>query len=156
VLVLVSPLSAHAILGKGQPAPSVKVVTTAGQNVTLDNYKGYVLLMDFFATWCGPCRKSIPHLVALNSKYNKQGLQILGLSADDAGDKDDVKEFMVDKRINYPVAMANEDLLADYGVRSLPTLFVVNKKGIVVEKYQGFNDEVAASMEALIKKLLAE
>jgi thiol-disulfide isomerase/thioredoxin len=155
-LVLASPLSAHAILGKGEPAPPIKVVTTAAQDVTLANYKGYVLVMDFFATWCGPCRKSIPHLVALNGKYKKQGLQILGMSADDEGDKDVVKEFMAEKRINYPIAMANEDLLADYGVRSLPTLFVINKKGIVVEKYQGFNDEIAGSMEALIKKLLAE
>jgi len=155
-LVLASPLSAYAILGKGEPAPPVKVVTTSAQNVTLANYKGYVLVMDFFATWCGPCRKSIPHLVALNGKYNKKGLQILGMSADDEGDKDAVKEFMADQKISYPVAMANEDLLADYGVRSLPTLFVINKKGIVVEKYQGFNDEIAGSMEALIKKLLAE
>jgi len=155
-LVLAMPLSAHAILGKGDPAPPIKVVTTASQNVTLANYKGYVLVMDFFATWCSPCRKSIPHLVALNGKYNKQGLQILGLSADEEVDKDAVKEFMAEKKITYPVAMASEDLLADYGVRSLPTLFVINKKGVVVEKYQGFNDEIAGSMEALVKKLLAE
>jgi cytochrome c biogenesis protein CcmG/thiol:disulfide interchange protein DsbE len=155
-LILASPLPAHAILGKGEAAPPIKVVTTAAQNVTLANYKGHVLVMDFFATWCGPCRKSIPHLIALNGKYNKQGLQILGMSADDEGDKDAVKEFLADKKINYPVAMANEDLLADYGVRSLPTLFVINKKGMVVEKYQGFNDEIAGSMETLIKKLLAE
>jgi peroxiredoxin len=154
--ILASPLSAHAILGKGSPAPPVKVVTTSGQHVTLANYKGYVLVMDFFATWCGPCKKSIPHLVALNGTYRKQGLQILGLSADDEGDSADVKEFISDKKINYPVAMASEDLLADYGVRSLPTLYVINKKGIVVEKYQGFNDEMAGSMETLIKKLLAE
>jgi thiol-disulfide isomerase/thioredoxin len=154
--VLALPLSAHAILGKGEPAPPIKVVTTAAQNVTLANYKGYVLVIDFFATWCEPCRRSIPHLIAMNGKFNKQGLQILGLSADDADDSILVKGFIADKGINYPVAMANEDLLADYGVRSLPTLFVINKKGVVVEKYQGFNDEIAASMEALIKKLLAE
>jgi len=155
-LVLALPLSAHAILGKGESAPPLKVVTMSGQNVTLANYKGYVLVIDFFATWCGPCKKSIPHLIALNGSYNKKGLQILGLSADDEGDNVFVKGFVADKGINYPVAMANEDLLADYGVRSLPTLFVINKKGTVVEKYQGFNDEIAASMEALIKKLLAE
>ena len=63
---------------------------------------------------------------------------------------------MAEKKINYPVAMANEDLFNDYGLRSLPTLFVINKKGVIVERYFGFNDEIAKSMEALIKKLLAE
>ena len=149
------PALALAILQKGQSAPPIKVVTTSAQQVTLANYKGYVLIMDFFATWCAPCRESIPHLTDLNRKYGKQGLQILGMSVDDGGEKA-VKEFIIDKKINYPVALANEDLQADYGLRSVPTIFVINKKGIVVEKYHGFSEAMGRSMEALIKKLLAE
>ena len=155
LLSLTLPLSAHAIISKGAPAPPLSVVTTSGQSITLANYKGHVLIMDFFATWCSPCRLSIPHLVALNSRYNRQGLQILGLSLDEGGERM-VKTFIAEKKINYPVALANEDLFNDYGLRSLPTLFVINKKGIIVERYLGFNDEIAKSMEALIKKLLAE
>jgi cytochrome c biogenesis protein CcmG, thiol:disulfide interchange protein DsbE len=155
VLSLTVPLSAHAIISKGALAPPLSVVTMSGQNVTLANYRGYVLVMDFFATWCAPCRLSIPHLVDLNNRYNKQGLQVLGLSLDEGGEKA-VKAFITDKKITYPVAMANEDLYNDYGLRSLPTLFVLNKKGIIVERYLGFNDEIAKSMETLIKKLLAE
>lgn len=149
------PAPALAILQKGQPAPPIKVVTTAGQPVTLSNYRGYVLVMDFFATWCAPCRESIPHLADLTRKYGKQGLQILGMSVDDGGDKV-VKEFIVNKKINYPVALADEDLQADYGLRSVPTIYVINKKGVVVEKYMGFSDETGRSMEALIKRLLTE
>lgn len=155
LLSLTLPLSAHAIISKGALAPPLSVMTTSGQQVTLANYKGHVLIMDFFATWCSPCRTSIPHLVALNSRYNKQGLQILGMSLDEGGESI-VKTFIAEKKINYPVAMANEDLFNEYGLRSLPTLFVINKKGVIVERYFGFNDEIEKSMEALIKKLLAE
>lgn len=154
-LSLAIPLSAFAVIKKGDPAPPFKVVSTTGQNITLANYKGYVLVMDFFATWCPPCRESIPHLIELNQKYNKQGLQILGLSADEDGEKV-VKAFVAEKKLNYPVAMASEQLLTDYGLRSIPTIYVINKKGVIAEKYMGFSDEMAKSMEALIKKLLAE
>ena len=63
---------------------------------------------------------------------------------------------MPKKKINYPVALTDEDLQADYGLRSVPTLFVINKKGVVAEKFQGYSDEMGKSMEALIRKLLAE
>jgi peroxiredoxin len=144
-----------AILQKGQPAPPIQVVTTSGQHVSLANYRGHVLVMDFFATWCVPCRESIPHLLGLNRKFGAQGLQILGMSVDDEGDKE-VKSFIAEKRISYPVALANEDIQADYGLRSVPTIYVINKKGVVAEKYMGYNDQIAKNMEALIKKLLAE
>ena len=155
-LSLALPTTASAIIKKGDPAPSLKVVTLSGQNVTLANYKGHVLILDFFATWCAPCRISIPHFISLNRKYNKQGLEILGMSADEDGDKAAVKEFVAEKKINYPVAIAGDEMTTDYGIRSLPTVYVINKKGVIVEKYMGFNDDMAKSMEALIKKLLAE
>ena len=155
LLYLAVPLPAAAILKKGDPAPPLKVVSTSGQNITLANYKGHVLVMDFFATWCPPCREAIPHLIELNRKYNKQGLQVLGLSTDEDGEQV-VREFVAEKRITYPVALASEEVLTDYSLRSIPTAYVISKKGIVAEKYMGFNDEMAKSMEALIKKLLAE
>jgi peroxiredoxin len=154
LLLFASP--AFAILQKGQPAPPLNLVTTSGQPVTLANYKGYVLVLDFFATWCAPCREAIPHMNSLTRKYGKQGLQILGMSVDDSGDKAAVKSFISERKVAYPVAITSEELQADYGLRSVPTLFIINKKGIVVEKYQGYSDEVAKSMETAIKRLLAE
>lgn len=147
--------SAAAIIQKGQPAPPFKVVTTSGQQVTLANYKGHVLVLDFFATWCPPCRESIPHLLDLNKKYGKQGLQIMGFSLDEGGDKV-VKTFMAEKSITYPMAVVSDDVSTEYGIRSIPTIYIINKKGVIAERYMGYNDEIGRSMEALIKKLLAE
>lgn len=152
---LLSPVGASAVLQKGDPAPPIKVTTTSGQQVTLANYRGHVLVMDFFATWCVPCRDSIPHLVELNRKFGKQGLQILGMSVDDGGDKI-VKEFVVSKRLNYPVALVDEDLQIEYGLRSVPTIFIISKKGVVAERCQGFNEDISRKMDAVIVKLLAE
>lgn len=150
------PHSAHAAaIRTGQPAPNFKVITTSGQTVTLENYNNHVLVIDFFATWCAPCRQSVPHLVALNSKYGKQGLQVLGLSADEDGERL-LRAFSAEHRINYPLALAGESVQADYGVRSVPVMFVIDKKGNVAEIYRGFSDEKGRSMERLIKKLLVE
>ncbi len=144
-----------AIPQKGQPAPPIKVVSTSGQQISLANYKGYVLVIDFFATWCPPCREAIPHLNGLSRKYGRQGLQVLGLSLDD-GDEGGVKDFIASKRIVYPVALAGQDLQTDYGLRSLPTVYVIDKKGNVADKFMGGSDETLKTMETLIKKLLAE
>jgi thioredoxin-related protein len=71
-------------------------------------------------------------------------------------DKDELMEFIAPFKLNYPVALANEDLRTEYGLRSLPTLFIINKKGIVVEKFMGLSDEVKKNIEITIKRLLAE
>ena len=153
--LLLSTQPAAAILQKGDKAPAIKLVTTSGQPVTLANYKGYVLIMDFFATWCVPCKESIPHLNGLNRKYGKQGLQVLGVSVDEGGERE-VKNFIAERKISYPVAVAPEDLQTEYGLRSIPTIYVINKKGLVAEKYQGFSEQTGRAMEETIKRLLAE
>jgi cytochrome c biogenesis protein CcmG, thiol:disulfide interchange protein DsbE len=154
MMILSVPPASFAVIQKGQPAPPFKVNTTSGQAVTLANYKGRVLVIDFFASWCQPCTKSIPHIIELNRKYAPQGLQVLGLSLDE--DKDDLIDFITPKKLNYPVALANEELQTDYGLHSIPTLVLIDKKGVVVEKYMGLTDETAKKIEAAIKRLLAE
>jgi cytochrome c biogenesis protein CcmG, thiol:disulfide interchange protein DsbE len=152
---LLLPAQLFAMPGKGQPAPNFKVVTTSGQAVTLDNYRGYVLVLDFFATWCIPCRSSVPHIVEVNRKYGKQGLQVLGMSADEEGDRA-LTSFASEYHVNYPLALAGESVQSDFGIRSVPVMFIIDKKGKVAEVFRGFNDEIGRSMEQLIKKLLVE
>jgi len=153
--IVLVPAGLYAAPRSGQAAPNFTVSTTSGQQVSLENYRGRVLVLDFFATWCQPCRASIPHLVGMNKKYGQQGLYVLGMSADEDGERA-VKAFADKYRITYPVALAGESTLADFGVRSVPVMFVIDKKGRVAEVFRGFTDDVARSAEQLIKRLLAE
>jgi len=146
--------NAHAAVKKGQPAPPFKVTTTSRQPVSLSNYKGHVLILDFFASWCHPCVEAIPHIIELNKRYGKQGLQILGLSLDE--DKDDLMDLVSAKRINYPVALADEELQTKYGLRSIPLLVLIDKKGVIADIYMGLTKESAKNLEAEINRLLAE
>ncbi len=139
----------------GQPVPNFKVVSTAGQTISPENYRGHVLILDFFATWCQPCRQSIPHLVEMNRKYGKQGLQILGLSVDEDGERV-VKTFTDEFRVNYPIALAGDSTTGDFGVRSVPIMYLIDKKGKVIEVYRGYSSEMSLSVEQSIKRLLAE
>lgn len=139
----------------GQTAPDFKVISTTGQTISQENYRGHVLILDFFATWCQPCRQSIPHLVEMNRKYGKQGLQILGLSVDEEGERS-VKSFTDEYRVNYPLALAGESTKVDFGIRSVPIMYLIDKKGKIVEVYRGYSNDTARSVEQSIKRLLAE
>lgn len=149
------PAELLALPHPGQPAPAFKVVTTSGQPVSMDNYRGHVLVVDFFATWCQPCQMSIPRLVKMNQKYGKQGLQILGMSADEDGERV-VTPFAAEHHINYPIALAGDAVTDAFGVRSIPVMIVIDKKGRVAEVFRGFSEDIADSMEALVRKLLAQ
>ena len=146
---------AEAVLQKGHSAPPIHTTTTAGKPLNSASHKGQVLIVDFFATWCGPCKASIPFLNGLNKSYGKQGLQIFGMSVDDEGEKH-VNEFAAARQISYPIALASDELQSEYGIRSVPTLFVINKKGVVADKFQGYSDVTGRAIETLVKKLLAE
>lgn len=153
--IMLGPVRLQAAPRVGQPAPDFKVTTTTGQPFSSMVYRGKVLVVDFFATWCQPCRASIPHLIEMNRKFGKQGLQLIGMSAGEDGEKA-VKSFADQNHITYPVAVAGESVLADFGVRSVPILFVIDKRGRVAGVFRGFTGETGSSSEQLIKKLLAE
>jgi peroxiredoxin len=139
----------------GQTAPDFKVISTTGQTISQENYRGHVLILDFFATWCQPCRQSIPHLVEMNRKYGKQGLQILGLSVDEEGERS-VKAFTDEYRVNYPLALAGDPTTVVFGILSVPIMYLIDKKGKIVEIYRGYSNDTARSVEQSIKRLLAE
>jgi thiol-disulfide isomerase/thioredoxin len=121
------------------PAPEFNLAGLDGKPVTLADTKGKVVLVNFWATWCGPCRAEIPDLVELQNKY-KDRLQILGLVVDDE-DQAAIKKFVAKFRINYPVAIATDALRLEYGgIPALPTSFVLDSEGRVVQKHEGLRD----------------
>ncbi len=152
---MIVPGPVDAAPRSGQTAPNFKVTSTAGQTISQENYRGHVLVLDFFATWCLPCRQSIPHLVEMNRKYGKQGLEILGLSVDEDGERV-VKAFTDEFRVNYPLALVRDSTTSDFGVRSIPVMYLIDKKGKIAEVYRGYSGEIARSVEQSIKRLLAE
>jgi thiol-disulfide isomerase/thioredoxin len=118
------------------PAPDFKLKELAGKELTLESSRGKVVLLNFWATWCGPCREEIPELIALENRY-KDRLQIIGLVVDDDDEKE-IRSVIASEGINYPVALADtETRLAYGGIAALPTVFVINTEGRVVQKHVG-------------------
>ena len=136
-------------------APEFSLKTLTGEEMSLANNKGKTLLIDFWATWCGPCRESIPHLVHLHKTYQGQGLAVVGLSMD-KGDPKTVDHFAKSLDIPYPIAIAPEEIARAYGVNGLPTIILIDKEGKIREKIVGFNTTIAKKIESRVAELISE
>jgi thiol-disulfide isomerase/thioredoxin len=119
-----------------QPMPPFLLADLDGQIVSTASWRGKVVLLNFWATWCPPCRDEIPEMIELSRRF-KDRLQIVGVSMDDAP-ADEVRQFAQNMGINYPIVMGSRTLSAEYGgVPALPTSFVVNTEGRIVQKHEG-------------------
>ena len=117
------------------PAPDFKLTALDGKPITLAALQGKVVLLNFWATWCGPCRAEIPDLVALQERYDGR-LQIIGLNVDD--EEADIQQYVKETKINYPVAMTSNEVRRQFGgIPALPTSFVLDTEGRVVQKHVG-------------------
>jgi thiol-disulfide isomerase/thioredoxin len=120
-----------------QVAPPFLVRDIDGNVISTAEWKDKVVLLNFWATWCPPCREEVPELVDLQSRY-KDRLQVIGISMDDPEDIRTVKKFAVQEGVNYPIVMASREIILEYGgVPALPTSFVVNTESKVVQKHVG-------------------
>jgi thiol-disulfide isomerase/thioredoxin len=127
-------------------APAFAVKGIDGGTVNLAGARGKVVLLNFWATWCGPCRMEVPDLVELQKKYQDR-LQVIGLVVDDA-DEDAVRKFAKRYSINYPVAMATDEMRIQFGgVPALPTSFIIDAQGRVVQKHIGLRDPELYELE---------
>jgi thiol-disulfide isomerase/thioredoxin len=127
-------------------APDFKLRGLDGKDLSLADERGKVILLNFWATWCGPCRAEIPDLIALQQKY-KDRLQIIGLVVDD-DDADVIKKVVAETQINYPVAISSKEVRMRYGgIAALPTSFVLDAQGRVVQKHEGLRDPILYELE---------
>lgn len=151
----------------GKPAPNFTLNDLSGNKVSLASYRGKAVLINFWATWCTPCRIETPWLVQLHNQYAPQGFEVLGVSAegDDASPTNDVSQWKKDKaaieqfagkhNIPYPILLNGDSIVKPYGgVDMLPTSFFVNRKGIVVATETGLTSkgQIAANIRKALGK----
>ncbi len=149
-----------------KPAPAFALDNLSGKKVSLTSYRGKALLINFWATWCGPCRVETPWLVELQNKYAAQGFEVLGIDtegddlqesdkADWAKDEAAVNKFVAEMKVPYPVLLGGDSISREYGgLDDLPTSFFVDRSGKVVAAQVGLTSE--SEIEGNIKKALSQ
>ena len=136
-----------------RPAPDFSLTDLSGHAVTLSGTRGKVVLLDFWATWCAPCKTEIPHFIEIQNRYAGQGLQIIGISMDD--EENAVRDFQEQYKMNYPVAIGNAKLAEAYGgILGLPITFVIDRRGRIYKRHVGQTE--SSVFEDEVRKLLAE
>jgi cytochrome c biogenesis protein CcmG/thiol:disulfide interchange protein DsbE len=137
-----------------ESAPSFTLQNINGESVSLSDFSGKVVILDFWATWCPPCKKEIPHFIELYEQYKDKGCAIVGIALDREG-IDIVKPFVQKNAINYPVLLPDGRVAQAYGgINSIPTTFVIDSAGKIRRKYVGYRDK--SVFEADIKEFLPE
>lgn len=134
-------------------APDFNLESTNGENVKLSDFAGKIVILDFWATWCGPCRMGVPDLVAIQDEY-KDNVVIIGISLDDQRTKKDIAPFMKQYGVNYPVVYGNSEVVMNYGnIRAIPTSFIVDQNGNIVDKHIGLvsKDKYLSKIKSLLK-----
>jgi len=153
--------STHANADSDHPlAPNFTLTELSGQKLNLADYKGKVVLLDFWATWCGPCRMEIPGFIELQNRYRDQGFTVIGVDMDKDG-PEPVKEFYQELKMNYPVVLNNPSPTTDEkvdmlygGLLGLPTAFLIGRDGRIYAKHSGaaptsvFEEEVKTLLSA--------
>ncbi len=134
-------------------APGFVLKKISGDAVSLEDFQGKVLVINFFATWCPPCKEEVPGFVKIFNRYKGKGLEVLGISLDDADSGKDLPPFLEEHKVTYTIAFASKEVMAKYGgVQTVPTTFFINRKGDITNVHIGFMGE--KDFEAEVQKLL--
>lgn len=138
----------------GRKAPDFALANLDGQTVRLSDFRGRIVLIDFWATWCRPCLMEIPHLIELYNEYGRDGFAVVGISVDQKGESV-VRPFVKRMAIPYPIVMGNPTIVHKYGpIRGIPTAFLVDAEGYIVAKYEGYREK--SVFESEIRRLLSQ
>ena len=148
------PLTGHSL--QGAAAPDFELKSTDGKTVRLSDYRGKAVLLNFWATWCPPCKIEMPWFVDLQKQYGSQGLVVIGVAMDDDAEKDAAKigAFAKEMNLNYVVLLGNDKVGDTYGgVEGLPTTFYIGRDGRILNAVSGLVSH--SEIEQNIKKALA-
>jgi len=138
----------------GTAAPAFALPTTSGETVSLAALRGRVVYVDFWASWCGPCRRSFPWMDAMQARYRSDGLSIVGINVDKR--RADAERFLRDTPASFTIVYDAEGKTpAAYDVKGMPSSYLIDRQGNVVAVEEGFRDERRDDLEARIRALLA-
>jgi cytochrome c biogenesis protein CcmG/thiol:disulfide interchange protein DsbE len=159
-----TPVISNPPTGTTYPMPPFKGTSIAnmgwelsdGKRSVFADYHGKVLVLDFYATWCGPCRESVPHLIGLQKKYEAQGLQVVGLNVGGPGDAERVPAFAKEFGIQYPLGKPDQDLasllLSDND--GIPQTFIFDRRGQFVRRFVGYSVEAGERVDSTVEGAL--
>lgn len=136
-----------------KPAPAFALPDSKGSAVNLANYKGKVVLLNFWATWCHGCQIEIPWFIQFQEKYKNAGLAVIGVSMDDDG-WESVNPWIAEKKVSYIIVIGNEILGKSYGLAGMPMTLLIDREGGIAASYSGVVDKAACESE--IRELLQE
>jgi thiol-disulfide isomerase/thioredoxin len=159
-----TPVISNPPTGTTYPMPPTRTAslanmgwqTTEGKHSVFSEYKGKVLILDFYATWCVPCRDSVPHLIGLQKKFEGQGLQVIGLNVGGPGDEQEVPAFAKEFGIQYPLAKPDDDLVSFLLSDSdaIPQTFVFDRQGQLVQRFVGFGADTGIYLDGAVETAL--
>ena len=138
-----------------KPLPAISLMDFDGKAINADKYKGNIVVLDFWATWCGPCIVEIPGYNKLQAKYADKGVKIIGVTMA-SGEVKEVKPFVERYRMKYTILMGDDSQTFDLNIIGFPTTYLVTREGKVFAKYIGANPRKLEKIESDIQKLLAE
>jgi len=141
-----------------QPAPDFALASLDGKTLKLSDYRGKAVLLNFWATWCEPCKIEMPWFVELQKKYGPQGLQVLGVAMDDSAPKD-IAEFAQKMSVNYPIVIGKEEVGTQYGgVQYLPSTFYISRDGKIMDRVFGLvsRSEIESNIQKALSSQVAQ
>ena len=140
-----------------KPAPDVVLKLDKGGELRPGDAKGKVLLVDFWATWCGPCKASFPRIDALYQRLHAKGLEVVAVNEDPEEDRGKVPAFVAETKATFTIAFDQDGKAAEaFGVQSMPSSFLIDRKGVVRYAHAGYHAEDAKQVEAELEELLGE
>lgn len=138
----------------GNLAPAFALPTAADETIELARLRGHVVYVDFWASWCGPCRRSFPWMNALHARYGNQGLAIVGINVDKR--RADADRFLRDVPAAFSIVYDPQGLApVAFDVKGMPSSYIIDRRGVVVAVEEGFHDDRRDAVEARIRALLA-
>lgn len=139
----------------GQPVPAFTMTTSAGKEVTSQSLRGKVVLLDFWATWCGPCKVSSPVMQEFHTKYGKKGLVVVGANTWERTNKRTAADaYAKEHNYTYMMTVENDKLAEAWGIRGVPSFYLIDQRGVVRMIQVGFDQNAKTKMAAEIERLL--